>query len=94
MASSRKTGLEREYEFMTKEQKGRLITEAQETAGRLNSLNVFMGGDQFPELSREDKDLLYSQQRTMSKYLQILGKRIERAGSQFKHAESRSITGK
>ena len=63
----------------------RLIGETQETAERLNGLNAFMGSDKFPTLPREDKDLLYEQQRAMSTYVQILGKRIERAGGQFTH---------
>lgn len=65
----------------------RLLAETQETAARLNKLNAFMAGDIFPSLPREDKDLLYSQQRVMSKYVQILGKRLERAGRQFEHAK-------
>jgi len=72
---------------MNPEQKIRLLTEAQEVAERLNKLNTFLASDAFPKLPREDKDLLYSQQRSMSKYVQILGKRLERAGQQFKHAE-------
>jgi hypothetical protein len=63
----------------------RLIGETRETAERLNGLNAFMGSDKFPTLPREDKDLLYEQQRAMSTYVQILGKRIERAGGQFTH---------
>ena len=74
------------YFPMNEEAKSRLITEAQETAARLNKLNTFMASDTFPTLPREDKDLLYSQQRVMSEYVQILGKRIELAGEQFKHA--------
>lgn len=70
---------------MTKEQRARLLTETQETAARLNGLNSYMAMGEFPTLERKDKDLLYSQQRTMSKYLQILGKRLERAGKQFEH---------
>ena len=70
---------------MTEEQTGRLLDETKETAGRLNKLNVFMASDIFPNLDREDKDLLYSQQRVMSKYVQILGKRLGRANIQFKH---------
>ena len=70
---------------MEKEQLERLISETRETAQRLNKLNAFMGGEHFPKLAREDKDLLYSQQRVMSKYVQILGKRIERSGGQFSH---------
>jgi len=52
----------------------------------LNKLNSFMAGDIFPKLQREDKDLLYSQRRAMCKYVQILGKRIERAGETFTHS--------
>lgn len=59
------------------------MTETQETADRLNKLNTFMGGAVFPRLAREDKDLLYAQQRVMSQYVQILGQRLERAGVQF-----------
>ena len=70
---------------MTLEQKERLLDETKETATRLNDLNKFMAGDIFPTLEREDKDLLYSQQRVMSKYIQILGKRLNRAGTQFTH---------
>ena len=72
---------------MTEEQRARLLTETQETATRLNTLNTFMASPAFPKLPREDKDLLYSQQRVMSEYVQILGKRLERAGQQFTHAE-------
>ncbi len=72
---------------MNPEQRARLLLETQETADRLNKLNAFMGSDAFPKLPRKDKDLLYSQQRVMSKYVQILGKRLERAGEQFEHAK-------
>lgn len=72
---------------MTIAQQARLLTEAQETAARLNKLNLFMGSDAFPLLDREDKDLLYSQQRVMSKYVQILGKRLERAAIKFEHGK-------
>lgn len=72
---------------MNPEQRERLLAETQETAGRLNKLNAFMADPAFPKLPREDKDLLYAQQRAMSKYVQILGKRLERAGQQFEHAK-------
>lgn len=72
---------------MNSDQQARLLTETQETAARLNKLNTFMADPAFPKLAREDKDLLYSQQRAMSKYVQILGKRLERAGKQFEHAK-------
>lgn len=71
---------------MSPEQKDRLLAETRETADRLNKLNAFMAGDAFPKLPREDKDLLYEQQRIMSRYVQILGQRLERAGQQFSHA--------
>ena len=71
---------------MNEEQKQRLLEETRETADRLNKLNLFMATDAFPKLPREDKDLLYSQRRTMCKYVQILGKRLERAGKTFTHA--------
>jgi len=71
---------------MTQEQRDRLLAETQEVATRLNKLNAFMADPAFPKLQREDKDLLYSQQRVMIKYVQILGKRLERAGKQFEHA--------
>lgn len=64
-----------------------LKEETRETATRLNKLNHFMATNAFPKLPREDKDLLYAQQRTMSKYVQILGKRIERAGETFTHKD-------
>ena len=73
---------------MTTEQKDRLLAETQETAGRLNKLNAFMGSDAFPNLDRADKDLMYKQQRVMSKYVQILGKRLERVGTTFKHGKA------
>lgn len=79
--------MDTENHCMNEEQRARLLIEAQDTAARLNALNVFMANSAFPKLDREDKDLLYSQQRVMSKYLQILGKRIERSGGQFKHHE-------
>ena len=71
---------------MNIEQKARLLTETQETAARLNKLNIFMAGQAFTTLPREDKDLLYSQQRIMSKYVQILGKRLDRAEIPFVHS--------
>ena len=71
---------------MTEEQKARLLIETQETAARLNKLNSFMASAAFPQLHRRDKDLLYAQQRAMSEYVQILGKRLERARQRFKHA--------
>lgn len=63
----------------------RLLIEVQDEASKLNKLNQFMAGDVFPTLEVEDKDLMYSQQRVMSKFVQILGKRLKRAGVIFKH---------
>lgn len=73
---------------MSPEQKERLLDETRQTADRLNKLNTFMAGNAFPSLPREDKDLLYEQQRTMSRYVQILGQRLERAGQTFSHASA------
>lgn len=73
---------------MSPEQKARLLQETQETAERLNKLNEFMASTAFAKLAREDKDLLYDQQRVMSQYVQILGKRLERDGEQFEHRTS------
>lgn len=72
---------------MSEDQRNRLLAETQETAARLNKLNAFMADPAFPKLAREDKDLLYEQQRVMSQYVQILGKRLELAGQQFEHAK-------
>lgn len=63
----------------------RLLQESQELAEKLNKLNQFMASERFIELERPQKDLLYSQSRTMSKYLQILGKRLELLGVSFEH---------
>ncbi len=76
---------------MNPEQKERLLAETRENAERLNKLNTFMAGDAFPKLPREDKDLLYEQQRVMSQYVQILGKRLERAGQTFDHASPKPL---
>lgn len=75
---------------MSDEQKA-LLEETRQTAERLNKLNSFMASDDFPKLPREDKDLLYEQQRAMSRYVQILGIRLERAGQQFSHSPSPSL---
>lgn len=61
----------------------RLKVEAQELAYKLNILNSFMATENFINLDRENKDLLYDQQRAMTTYIQILGKRLELNGSKF-----------
>lgn len=65
----------------------RLLEEAQELATKTNALNDFMRTQAFVDLDRENKDLLYSQSRTMNKYLQILGKRLEILGDKFAFKE-------
>lgn len=65
----------------------RLLTEAQELAFRTNKLNDFMRTQQFIDLDRENKDLLYHQSRLMNEYLQVLGKRIDLIGGKFKHKD-------
>lgn len=77
----------KQFKRMSDEQKMRLLTETQELATRLNKLNTFMADPAFPKLPREDKDLLYEQSRVMNQYVQILGKRLERANMQFQHAQ-------
>jgi len=61
----------------------RLKDEAKELAVKVNGLNTFMATEEFVALDRENKDLLYEQQRAMSVYLQILGKRLEILGGEF-----------
>lgn len=63
--------------------KDRLLNEAQELATKTNSLNDFMRTQQFVDLDRENKDLLYQQSRLMNEYLQVLGKRLELLDSKF-----------
>ena len=67
----------------------RLLEETRELAIKLNKLNIFIAGDLFPKLSRAKKDLLYEQQRVMSSYVQILGKRLELEGIQFTHKNTK-----
>jgi len=63
-----------------------LLQETRDVAARLNKLNAFMATDAFPKLPQADKDLQYDQSRAMSHYVQILGKRLGRMGSQFSHS--------
>ncbi len=65
--------------------KKRLLGEAQELAVKTNKLSDFMRTPSFINLDRENKDLLYSQSRVMSEYLQILGKRLELLNTKFTH---------
>ena len=61
----------------------RLLIEAQELATKLNGLNDFMRTQNFVDLDRQNKDLLYTQSRLMNEYLQVLGKRLEILGDKF-----------
>ena len=61
----------------------RLLTEAQELATKTNALNDFMRTQNFVDLDRQHKDLLYQQSRLMNEYLQVLGQRIELLGEKF-----------
>tara|TARA_R110000851_G_scaffold143106_2_gene281939 strand:+ start:639 stop:857 length:219 start_codon:yes stop_codon:yes gene_type:complete len=67
--------------------KERLLIETQDLAEKINKLNTFMATKMFMVLNRKDKDLLYEQQRAMSVYLQILGKRLERLNIKFEHKD-------
>ena len=62
----------------------RMLFETRELATKANGLGDFMRTQNFVDLDREDKDLLYSQSRVMNEYLQILGKRLELLGGKFK----------
>ena len=61
----------------------RLLIEAQELATKTNALNDFMRTQDFVDLDRQSKDLLYNQSRLMNEYLQILGQRLELLGAKF-----------
>ena len=63
----------------------RLLIETQNRAEELNKLNTFLASPKFLELDRENKDLLYWQSRTMTTLVQVLGKRLEYNGIEFKH---------
>lgn len=69
--------------------KERILEETQELAEKLNKLNRFMESKGFLKLDRENKDLLYEQNRAMSLYLQILGKRLEILGVKFSHKKEK-----
>ena len=62
---------------MEKDVLNRLTEETVYEADKLNKLNAFMKTDKFIRLPREKKDLLYEQQRVMSRFVQILGRRVE-----------------
>ena len=61
----------------------RLLIEAQELATKTNALNDFMRTQNFVNLDRQNKDLLYTQSRLMNEYLQVLGQRLEILGDKF-----------
>ena len=61
----------------------RLLTEARELAVKTNALNDFMRTQDFVDLDRQNKDLLYKQSRLMNEYLQVLGQRLEILGEKF-----------
>ncbi len=61
----------------------RLLVEAQELAIKTNALNDFMRTQNFVDLDRQNKDLLYKQSRLMNEYLQVLGQRLEILGNKF-----------
>jgi len=63
----------------------RVLIETRDVATRLNALNTFMASDVFPTLERSAKSKLYRQQRYMSKYVEVLGERLEEMNTQFSH---------
>jgi hypothetical protein len=61
----------------------RLLIESRELATKTNDLNDFMRTQEFVDLDRQNKDLLYKQSRLMNEYLQVLGQRLEILGEKF-----------
>lgn len=55
----------------------RVLIEARELSVKTNILNDFMRTQEFVDLNRKEKDLLYKQSRLMNEYLQVLGQRLE-----------------
>lgn len=68
------------YVKVPNDYKGRLALECVELVKKKVKLQEFMGTQKFYDLSPEAKDLLYPQERVMSKYIQILGKRMREVG--------------
>jgi hypothetical protein len=60
-----------------------LLSETRELAVKTNALNDFMRTQNFVDLDRQNKDLLYKQSRLMNEYLQVLGQRLEILGEKF-----------
>ncbi len=73
------TKIEQETAFLD-----RLNVEHKELVEKKVKLQNFFVTKKFLDLPREEKDLLYEQERVMSKYIQILDKRIELACSKYK----------
>lgn len=71
---------------------GRLKIETLELAEKVNKLHTYMATDAFYQLPREDKDLLYKQEKFMMGYLQILGKRCELHGIKLGGESDEEIT--
>ena len=61
----------------------RVLIESRELATKKNDLNDFMRTQEFVDLDRQNKDLLYKQSRLMNEYLQVLGQRLEILGKKF-----------
>ena len=66
----------------------RLLDESRELAKKTNALNDFMRTQNFINLDRDNKNLLYKQSRLMNEYLQVLGQRIELLGEKFGHEDT------
>jgi hypothetical protein len=61
----------------------RVLIESRELATKTNDLNDFMRTQEFVDLDRQNKDLIYKQSRLMNEYLQVLGQRLEILGEKF-----------
>lgn len=66
----------------------RVLIEARELSVKTNILNDFMRTQEFVDLNRKEKDLLYKQSRLMNEYLQVLGQRLEILWEKFSFENS------
>lgn len=56
----------------------RVIAESNDLRFKLDKLSEFIGGDVFPKLDMEDRDLLVEQRVFMNAYFETLRQRIRR----------------
>jgi len=61
------------------------LPRVRQEATTLNELNAFIESNEFPLLSREEKDMYYEQCVIMNRLVQVLGKHLEFSGQKFSH---------